>query len=76
MFTLGGPLAAVFAVLVLVIGSEAGASTPLSSYIIQLSDQPLASYRGGVTGLAPTNPATLGAVKLDPTSSASRAYLN
>lgn len=45
-------------------------------YVIRLADPPLASYRGGITGLAPTNPATLGRVKLDANSPASRAYLD
>ena len=58
-------------------------------YIVRLSDAPLASYRGGVEGLAPTNPDTLrlasrspGAakvsdnVKLDTRSAASVAYLD
>src|SRR4051794_37132726 len=60
----------------LAVGSQAGAGAPLQRYIVQLSDPPLASYRGGVPGLAATNPAALGAVKLDPASPASRAYLN
>src|SRR4051812_9336643 len=64
------------ALALLVVGSQAGAGAPLNRYIIQLSDSPLASYRGGVPGLAPTNPAALGAVKLDPASAASRAYLD
>ena len=76
LFTLGVPLAGLLAILVLAIGSAAGAATPLSTYIIQLSDPPLASYRGGVVGLAPTSPTTLGTVKLDPSSVASKAYLN
>jgi subtilisin family serine protease len=45
-------------------------------YIVQLSDSPLASYRGGILGLAPTNPAVRGEVKLDSTSAASQSYLN
>src|SRR3954452_18041328 len=64
------------ALALLVVGSQAGAGAPLNRYIIQLSDPPLASYRGGVPGLPATNPAALGAVKLDPASPASRAYLN
>lgn len=43
-------------------------------YIIQLTDAPVASYRGGVEGLAPTNPSALGQVRLDPKSPASLAY--
>src|SRR3954447_24240719 len=60
---------------VIVVGSDATASTPLQRYISQLSNPPLASYRGGVPGLAATNPAALGQAKLDPSSAASRAYL-
>ena len=51
-------------------------STLPARYIVQLSDPPLASYRGGVPGLAATNPAARGEVKLSPTSTASRAYLD
>jgi subtilisin family serine protease len=76
VFRLGALLAALAAITMLVVGSQAGAGTPLSPYIIQLSDPPLASYRGGISGLAATNPAATGSVKLDPTSTASRAYLN
>ncbi|HSH83079.1 MAG TPA: S8 family peptidase [Herpetosiphonaceae bacterium] len=46
-----------------------------ATYIIKLADAPLASYRGGVVGLAPTNPAARGQVKLDAASPASVAYL-
>ena len=45
-------------------------------YIIQLSDAPLASYRGGVEGLSATSPSALGQRKLDMNSAASRAYLD
>ncbi len=62
---------------------EFGSSLPSQStstgpgrYIVQLSAAPLASYRGGILGLAPTNPAVRGEVKLDSTSTASRAYLD
>ncbi|MBT8135421.1 MAG: S8 family serine peptidase, partial [Gammaproteobacteria bacterium] len=58
-------------------------------YIIRLTDEPLASYRGGIAGLAATNPDTVraasrsaagttavsGGVKLDTRSAASVAYL-
>jgi subtilisin family serine protease len=50
--------------------------TSTTRYIVQLSAAPLASYRGGIVGLAATNPAVLGTVKLDSTSPASRAYLD
>lgn len=44
-------------------------------YIVKLSDPPLASYRGGIADLAPTNPEALGRVKLDAQSPAGQAYL-
>jgi subtilisin family serine protease len=55
--------------------AQAGAAAGTDRYIVQLVDPPLASYRGGVTGLAATSPAAAGAVKLDPSSPASKAYL-
>jgi subtilisin family serine protease len=71
----GGTLAVLgVLLLVLAVGSQAGAT--LDRYIVQLSDPPLASYRGGISGLQATNPATIGAVKLDTSSAASKAYLN
>jgi subtilisin family serine protease len=76
LYRLAVLLAATAALVPLVAGSQAAATTGPGRYIIQLSDPPLASYRGGITGLAPTNPATLGAVKLDPASAASKAYLS
>ncbi len=59
-------------------------------YIVRFTDEPLASYRGGVEGLAATNPDTLraqsrnagdvtatrGSVQLDVGSPAARAYLS
>jgi subtilisin family serine protease len=54
--------------------AQAGAGSA-GRYIVQLSDPPLASYRGGIAGLGATNPASLGQVKLDPNSTASTAYL-
>lgn len=47
----------------------------LGRYVVQLSDPPLASYRGGIAGLPATNPGTIGQRKLDPSSPASKAYL-
>ena len=44
-------------------------------YIVQLQDPSLATYRGGVPGLAATSPEATGARKLDASSAASRAYL-
>jgi uncharacterized repeat protein (TIGR01451 family) len=51
------------------------ASTALATYIVVLEDAPVASYRGGVAGLAPTNPAAQGRPKLDLQSPESQAYL-
>jgi hypothetical protein len=45
-----------------------------SLYIVQLVDEPLASYDGGVAGLAATRPAQ--GQKVDAGSSAARAYRN
>ena len=53
---------------------SANASGP-ATYIIQLQDPPLASYQGGIDGLAPTSPSALGKVKLDSKSLASVAYV-
>jgi subtilisin family serine protease len=44
-------------------------------YIIRLADPPLANYRGGISGLAPTSPSVTGERKLDTRTPASRAYL-
>lgn len=67
-------LTASLALVAMLASAQAGAG-PTTRYIVQLSDAPLASYRGGIEGLSPTNPGTLGQVKLDPTSPASLAYL-
>jgi hypothetical protein len=59
-------------------GSDAevrASSSALDTYIVVLNDAPLASYKGGIEGLAPTNPAAQGRQKLDPRSPESRAYL-
>ena len=78
-------VAAMFSLILAPVGftrSEMGSSLNQSGtaaterYIVQLSAAPLASYRGGILGLAPTNPAVLGTVKLDSASAASRAYLD
>jgi subtilisin family serine protease len=55
--------------------AQAGAAAGTDRYIVQLTDPPLASYRGGIAGLVATSPAVTGAVKLDPQSPASKAYL-
>jgi hypothetical protein len=46
-----------------------------ANYIIVLADPPLASYRGGLAGLAATNPGVRGERKLDAQSPASQAYI-
>ncbi|MBN1921455.1 MAG: S8 family serine peptidase [Anaerolineae bacterium] len=45
-------------------------------YIVRLHDPALASYFGGIAGLAATSPRATGASKLDPQAPASVAYLN
>jgi len=44
-------------------------------YIVVQSTQPLSLYRGGIAGLAATNPGARGETKLKPNSTASLAYL-
>lgn len=57
-------------------GKSAPATTDeLVSVIVKLDFAPLAQYRGGVEGLAPTSPDVTGATALDASSPASRAYL-
>src|ERR687892_1089877 len=46
-----------------------------AKYIVILDDAPLASYSGGVPGLAPTSATLTGAAQLDTRSAASVAYL-
>jgi len=53
-------------------GADDGA---LETWIVRLTEPPLARYAGGLAGLEPTHARTLGRRKLDPRSSASRAYL-
>jgi uncharacterized repeat protein (TIGR01451 family) len=43
-------------------------------YIVQLAGPPVATYEGGVPGLAPTSPRATGAKRLNTRSPASRAY--
>ena len=57
-----------------VIGEIEGATEP-ARYIIILADKPLATYAGGIDGLAATTPSKTGG-KLDVTSAASAAYLD
>ena len=58
-----------------VYGEIKGATEP-AMYIIQFDDPPLATYRGGLPGLAPTNPAARGATRLDVHSPTSVAYIH
>lgn len=58
------------AAITLAAGAQTGAR---KAYIVQLADQPLAAYTGGVNGFAPTRPT--GGTKFDARSNASRAYL-
>lgn len=44
-------------------------------YLVFFEEKPLATYRGGVAGLEATHPRSRGERRLDPDSSASRAYL-
>ncbi len=52
-----------------------GATDP-ALYIVRLKDPALASYFGGIPGLAATSPRATGAAKLDPQAPASVAYLD
>jgi subtilisin family serine protease len=54
--------------------SGARPSQERSTYIVLGDDPALASYRGGIAGLAPTMPAVTGAEELDVHAPASRAY--
>lgn len=45
-------------------------------YIVRLKDPALASYTGGIPGLAPTAPEKTGAAKLDVNAPESLAYTN
>jgi subtilisin family serine protease len=54
--------------------NEAENETEPAIYIIQLADDPLATYTGGIAGLAATSPLATGTRKLDSNSQASLAY--
>ncbi|MCL4263628.1 MAG: S8 family serine peptidase, partial [Anaerolineae bacterium] len=54
--------------------NEAVGETEPANYIIQLTDEPIATYTGGITGLEATSPLATGARKLDSQSPASLAY--
>ena len=58
-----------------VINETAGATEP-ALYIVRLQDPALASYKGGIAGLAATSPRVTGAVRLDVAAPASQAYLS
>lgn len=68
-------LAAALALVGGTVGAQTSAASATETYIVKLDDAPLASYTGGIAGLAATNPAANGKVKLDPDSPASKAYL-
>lgn len=77
-----GAVLAAFAALVLIVPQAAAhvrpnaAEGPRSRYILRLAEPPLASYVGGIAGLAPTNPRVLGQTRLDAASPAAVAYLS
>ena len=54
--------------------NEAPDETESAIYIIQLADDPVATYAGGIAGLAATSPVATGARRLDATSPTSLAY--
>ena len=54
--------------------NETAGETESAYYIIQLSDEPVATYTGGIAGLAATSPVATGTRKLDVNSPASLAY--
>ena len=53
---------------------DGGKPDGYAMYIVQLRDDAVATYRGGIPSLAATNPAVTGARRLDVNSPASRAY--
>ena len=57
-----------------VIGETDPTSTEPAVYIVQLADAPLATYKGGLVGLAATSPAVTGASRLNVRTAASVAY--
>ena len=52
----------------------ATASNDLVTVIVKLDEEPVATYRGTMRGLAATSPGTTGAVRVDPRSAAVTAY--
>jgi len=73
------PLCVFFLILGLLIGRPVMAADPgkdgLVGVIVKLEDAPLASYRGGVEGLAATDAAVTGEKRLDIRSERSRLYI-
>ena len=57
------------------LGLRPGSDTGVVSVIILLEDEPLATYRGHIAGLAATNRESLGTARLNPRSTASQRYL-
>ncbi len=66
------PMILALATVPLAAGADQTATEP---YIVRLADPPLASYRGDITGLAPTNPSSIGENTLDVETPAGQAYL-
>jgi hypothetical protein len=66
------PISAAVALLLSGLVSQAHADDTRRPYIVQLADQPVASYTGGVAGLAATKP--VAGSKLNLTSAAAQAY--
>jgi len=62
------------AVVTAVGAASPAASTERAVHVVVLDESPLAVYRGGIGGLAATDPAVTGAPRLDPDAPASRAY--
>ena len=65
---------AALAALALVAGLAAAAGDGRKSYIVQLTDEPVASYKGGVAGFIPTQPQ--GGNRLDSRASHVQAYVS
>jgi len=57
------------------VNGEAVSLTEPANYIVQLSDPAVASYKGGIQGLAATNPSTLGNNRLQ-NNAATKAYVD
>jgi subtilisin family serine protease len=66
-----GPVGAVAATM----SDEVKTATGTGDYIVLLAGEPLASYRGGLPGLAGTSPLATESNRLDPDSAASTRYL-